>query len=122
MTTLKIRGRYVFAGVGILTLGYAVWFWLTTWVSVDYWSFPDSCPLHHAKPVSEFEKNHGGVTISYGFDWITVKGRLFPLDTFNDGYGHPNQRYRRIFQKYCPDCRRARLDWMHARQASQSRQ
>jgi hypothetical protein len=118
----KMRGRYVAISVGILGFLLATWFWLTTWVSVGYWKFPDSCPLHHVKPESEIEKNYGFITVSYGFDWNTAKCEFFPLDTFNDGYGHPNKRYRRILRKYCPECRRARVEWMQASQRSEGEQ
>ncbi|MCH7229156.1 hypothetical protein, partial [Haloferula sp. A504] len=108
MAKPKIRGRYVFIGAGILALSFAAWFWLTTFVSEGYWNFPDTCPVHQVETTSEFVENRGVVTISHGFDWITEKREFYPLDTFNDGYGHPNKRYRRILQKYCPECRRAR--------------
>lgn len=97
-------------------LGFAVWFWATTFVSVGYWGFPDRCPLHHVKTASEFEPNHGFVTVSYRGDWIAAKNAWFPLDTFNDGYGHPERRYRRVLQAYCPECRRARELWSAAPQ------
>lgn len=93
-------------------LGVGGWFWATTFVSVDYWGFPDRCPLHHVKTASEFEANRGFVTVSYAGDWIAAKKAWFPLDTFNDGYGHPDRRYRRILQAYCPECRRAREAWV----------
>jgi hypothetical protein len=91
--------------------GIAVWFWATTFVSVDYRRFPDRCPMHQVETVSEFVPNLGIVTVSYDRDWISAKEKWFPLDTFNDGYGHPNRRYRRILQAYCPECRRAREAW-----------
>ncbi|MCW1925818.1 hypothetical protein OKA05_24885 [Luteolibacter arcticus] len=94
-----------------VALGIGIWFWSTTFVSVGYWKFPENCPLHQATTASEFVPNRGFVTVSHGGDWIAAKQALFPLDTFNDGYGHPNRRYRRILRKYCPDCRRAREAW-----------
>ena len=92
-------------------LGTAVWFWATTFISVGYWQFPDRCPVHFVKTASEFEPNRGFVTVSHRGHWIAAKKAWFPLDTFNDGYGHPNRRYRRILQAYCPECRRAREAW-----------
>jgi hypothetical protein len=96
---------------GGVALGVAAWFWATTFVSIGYWNFPESCPLHHVGTHSEFVPNHGFVTVSHRGDWVAAKQAMFPLDTFNGGYGHPNRRYQRILRKYCPECREARKAW-----------
>ena len=96
------RGRWIAFAVGAVLVVTGVWLLTnrdrpsTTFTSVGYESFPKTCPLHGVKTESETVPNHGFVTASYGVDIFAAKAEKFPLDTINDGYGHPNREYKWI--------------------------
>jgi hypothetical protein len=106
------KKRWFCLGFSAVVLGLAFHCWTTTFVSSGYWDDPDHCALHGVKTESEFVTNHGFVTASYDGAIFEAKREKFPLDTINTGYGHPNTRYKRILRKFCPECRKARIDWL----------